>query len=74
VNTERDQPSSTPTRLPRLVSLRTARRDFFGDEISLSMLRKLIGQGVLPCHRVGRRVLLSVADLSDYMARCRGAQ
>jgi excisionase family DNA binding protein len=53
---------------PRLFSLATARRTYFGDEISDSMLRKEIRIGRLPAVRIGRRVMLTEADLEAYIA------
>jgi excisionase family DNA binding protein len=58
---------TTKTTRPRLISLATARRTYFGDEISDSMLRKEIRLGKLPAVRIGRRVMLTEADVEAYI-------
>lgn len=55
----------------RLMSLKTARTRYFDDEISDSMLRKLIRIGELPRVQIGRRVMLAESDVVAYIARQR---
>lgn len=66
------QPAATIT-THRLLGLSTVRSRYFGDEISDSMLRKLVAQGELPAVRVGARVMFLERDVEAYIERRRTA-